>query len=85
MGRLPVSETFSLFGKLGFASYDLDGRVSLAGFGSFSDSSSETDMTYGVGGALSFGGQWEVRAEFEAINVDGGDANMLSVGGMYRF
>ena len=24
-------------------------------------------MTYGVGGALSFGGQWEIRAEFEAI------------------
>jgi OmpA-OmpF porin, OOP family len=85
VGRLPVSETFSLFGKLGFASYDLDAHVNLAGIGSGSDNSSETDLTYGVGAALSFGGQWEVRAEFEAINVDDGDANMISVGAMYRF
>jgi OOP family OmpA-OmpF porin len=85
VGRLPLSETFSLFGKLGFASYDLDAHVNLAGIGSGSDSQSETDLTYGVGGALSFGGQWEVRLEWEAINVDNGDANMLSVGGMYRF
>ena len=57
----------------------------MPGFGSGSDSSSESDLTYGVGGSLSFAQQWEVRAEFEAINVDGGDANMISVGGNYRF
>ena len=84
VGRLPVSDTFSLFGKLGVASYDLDAHVSGDGFGSGSDSQSETDMTYGVGAALSVG-QWELRAEFEAINVDNGDANMISVGAMYRF
>jgi OmpA-OmpF porin, OOP family len=85
VGRLPVAETFSLFGKLGVASYDLDGHATVLGVGSASDSQSETDMTYGIGAALSFGGQWEVRAEFEAIDVDDGDANMLSVGAMYRF
>ena len=85
VGRLPVSDTFSLFGKLGFASYDLDGRATVAGFGSGSDSTSETDLSYGVGAALSFGGQWEARVEYEAIDVDGGDADMLSVGAMYRF
>lgn len=85
VGRLPVSETFALFGKLGVASYDLDGHATVGGFGSGSDSQSETDMTYGIGGALSFGGQWEVRVEYEAISVDDGDANMLSVGGMFRF
>ena len=42
-------------------------------------------MTYGVGGALSFADSFEVRVEYEAINVDGGDANMISVGGLYRF
>ena len=70
VGRLPVSDTFSLFGKLGFASYDVDGHVSIAGVGSGSDSSSETDLSYGVGAALSFGGQWEARIEYEAIDVD---------------
>ena len=85
VGRLPLTPTFALFGKLGFASYDLDASVSVPGFGSGSDSSSESDLTYGVGGSLSFAQQWEVRAEFEAINVDGGDANMISVGANYRF
>jgi OmpA-OmpF porin, OOP family len=85
VGRLPMSDTFSLFGKLGFASYDVDGHISVNGFGGGSGSNSETDLSYGVGAALSFGGQWEARIEYEAIDVDGGDANMLSVGAMYRF
>jgi len=83
VGRLPVSDTFSLFGKLGVASYDVDAHVS-GDFGTGSDSQSETDMTYGIGAALSLG-QWELRAEYEAINVDNGDADMISVGAMYRF
>jgi hypothetical protein len=39
---------------------------------------------YGAGAALSFG-QFEARAEYEMINVDGGDANMISLSGLYRF
>ena len=83
VGVLPVSDMFSLFGKVGFASYDVDVSVNIDGV-SGSDSESESDMTYGVGGALSFG-QFGVRLEYEAINVDGGDANMISLGGMFRF
>lgn len=84
VGVLPVSDMFSLFGKIGYASYDIDAHVDVAGFGSGSDSQSESDLTYGIGGALSFG-QFAVRLEYEAINVDNGDANMLSVGGVFRF
>jgi OOP family OmpA-OmpF porin len=84
VGVLPVSETFSLFGKLGYASYDIDAHVDIAGVGSGSASDSQSDLTFGAGAALSFG-QFEARAEFEAINVDGGDANMISLGGLYRF
>jgi OOP family OmpA-OmpF porin len=85
VGRLPLTDTFAIFGKLGFASYDLDASVNVPGFGSGSGSSSESDMTYGVGASLGFAQQWEVRFEYEAVNVDGGDANMISVGGSYRF
>ena len=81
---LPLSDTFSLFGKLGYATYDIDAHVELAGVGSGNASESESDMTFGAGAAMSFG-QFEARAEFEAINVDGGDANMLSLSGLYRF
>jgi OOP family OmpA-OmpF porin len=84
VGTLPVSDMFSVFAKLGFASYDVDGDASVSGFGSASFSESESDMTYGVGGALGFG-QFGLRLEYEAINVDDGDANMISLSGVYHF
>jgi len=84
VGTLPLGDMFSLFGKIGYASYDIDAHVELAGVGSGSASQSESDMTYGLGAALSFG-QFEARAEYEAINVDGGDANMISLSGLFRF
>jgi OOP family OmpA-OmpF porin len=84
VGRLPVSDMFSLFGKLGFASYDVDVSFNIAGFGSGSASDSDSDMIYGVGGALSFGKSFEARLEYEALNVDG-DASMISVSGLFRF
>jgi OmpA-OmpF porin, OOP family len=85
VGVLPLAETFALFGKLGFASYDVDVSVTVPGFGSGSGSQSETEMTYGVGGLLRFAGSFEARIEYEAINVSGGDVNMISLGGLYRF
>jgi len=84
VGRLPVSDMFSLYGKLGFASYDVDVDFNIAGFGSGSESDSDSDLIYGVGGALSFGGNFEARLEYEALNVDG-DASMISVSGLFRF
>ena len=84
VGRLPLNDMFALYGKLGFASYDVDAKFNVAGFGSGSASDSDSDMIYGVGGALSFGGNFEARLEYEALNVDG-DANMISVSGLFRF
>jgi OOP family OmpA-OmpF porin len=85
VGRLPVSDMFTVYGKLGFASYDVDLHFNnVPGFGSGHMSDSDSDMIYGVGGALSFGGNFEARLEYEALNVDG-DANMISVSGLFRF
>jgi hypothetical protein len=83
VARIPVAEMFALFGKVGFASYDLEFDVTLDG-ASGSDSESESDMVYGGGAALSFGA-FEVRAEYEVLNVEDGDVNMISVSGLYRF
>jgi len=84
VGRLPINDMFAVYGKLGFASYDVKAKFNVAGFGSGSASDSDSDMIYGVGGALSFGGNFEARLEYEALNVDG-DANMISVSGLFRF
>jgi OOP family OmpA-OmpF porin len=85
VGVLPLTDMFSLFGKLGYAFYDLDAHATIVGVGSGSASDSQSDLAYGVGASLGFAERWEARVEFEAINVDNGDANMISVGGLYRF
>jgi len=85
VGRLPVNDMFAVYGKLGFASYDVDLDFNnVPGFGSGHMSDSDSDLIYGVGGALSFGGNFEARLEYEALNVDG-DASMISVSGLFRF
>lgn len=85
VGRLPVSDMFAVYAKLGFASYDVDVNFrNVQGFGSGHLSDSDSDMIYGVGGALGFGGNFEARLEYEALNVDG-DASMISVSGLFRF
>jgi OmpA-OmpF porin, OOP family len=84
VGRLPVSDMFAVYGKLGFASYDVDLSFSIPGFGTGSISDSGSDLIYGVGGAMRFGGTFEARLEYEAINSDG-DASMISVSGLFRF
>ena len=85
VGRLPINDMFAVYGKLGFASYDVDLDFNnVPGFGSGHLSDSDSDLIYGVGGALSFGGSFEARLEYEALNVDG-DASMISVSGLFRF
>jgi len=84
VGRLPINDMFAVYGKLGFASCDVDAKFNIAGFGRGSASDSDSDLIYGVGGALSFGGNFEARLEYEALNVDG-DASMISVSGLFRF
>jgi OmpA-OmpF porin, OOP family len=85
VGRIPVSQSFALFGKIGFTSYDIDVSVSVPGLGGGSGSESESDLMYGVGGSLSFAERFEARLEYEMINVDDGDASMISLSGAYRF
>ena len=85
VGRLPVNDMFSVYAKLGFASYDVDLDFNnVPGFGSGHMSDSDSDLIYGVGGALSFGGNFEARLEYEALNVDA-DVNMISISGLFRF
>jgi OOP family OmpA-OmpF porin len=84
VGRLPVNDKFSVFGKLGFASYDVEVKARVGNnVGSGSDS--DEDLSYGIGAAFNIAPAIEVRAEYEAIDVSGGSFDLLSIGGVYKF
>jgi OOP family OmpA-OmpF porin len=83
VGRLPVGDNFALFAKAGYASYDVKVSAHADGF-SDSASDSDNDLSYGVGAGFSFG-QFDLRGEYEMVDVSGGDFNILSVSGVYRF
>jgi OmpA-OmpF porin, OOP family len=84
VGRLPMGESFALFGKVGFASYDAEVTGRVNGVVVIQEDGSDEDITYGVGGEFDFG-QFGLRAEYELLDVDGADVTMLSVGGFFRF
>ncbi|HEX2494654.1 MAG TPA: porin family protein [Steroidobacter sp.] len=89
VGRLPLSETFAVYGKLGLALSDAEVTVRYTGSpnfpgGSFSTKESSEDVMYGIGAAFDFG-RFEVRGEYEVFDVSDGDFSMLSLTGFFRF
>lgn len=85
VGRLPVNEAFSVFGKLGFASYDVEVKGRVGNRVVASDDMSDEDVSYGVGAAFNFGASVELRGEYEAIDVSDGSFSLLTVSGIYKF
>jgi OOP family OmpA-OmpF porin len=84
VGRLPVGESVTLFGKLGFAKYDAEVSARANGF-SASDDVGDEDLSYGIGGEFRFSPTFGLRAEYEIVDVSDGEFNNLSVGGFFRF
>lgn len=85
VGRLPLGDMFSVYGKLGFTTYDFEvnGRQNGQTFMTFDGSDEE--VFYGIGAAIGFAPSLEVRAEYEALDLSGGNYNVISVSGLYRF
>lgn len=85
VGRLPLNEVFSVFGKLGLASYDAKWKVRGGNTVVATASESDEDLSYGLGTAFNLGAAVELRAEYEAVDVSDGSFSMLSASGVYRF
>jgi OOP family OmpA-OmpF porin len=92
VGSLPIGQNFGLMGKLGMFHWDVDVNASSSVFGSGSDSSSGTDLTYGLGLKYDFSKTVGVRAEWERFqdvgdeNTTGqSDVDLLSVGVVFKF
>lgn len=85
LGRVPLGEVFSLYGKLGFASYDVEAKGRVNGDVIYEEEGSDDDVVYGLGAAFNLGSSFELRAEYEAISISDGDFTVLSVNGLFKF
>lgn len=84
IGKLPIGESFSLFAKAGYTFYDE--KVSAQqGTLSFSEKNSDEDPLYGAGAELYLGSRFQLRAEYEVVDVSNADFNLLSISAALRF
>lgn len=81
---LPLAETFTAYAILGWTEYDFEVSASAGGV-SASDSGSDGDIHYGLGGALSINDSWHVRGEWSTVDVDDVDFGMFSLSAVYNF
>jgi OmpA-OmpF porin, OOP family len=90
-GTLPLSDQFSIFGKLGVLGWHIDSSATLSGFGSGSVSASGSSLTYGIGAQFAVTKALGVRAEWEHFDQVGNnstgksDIGLGSIGIVYRF
>jgi OmpA-OmpF porin, OOP family len=83
VGLLPLSNQFSLYGKLGFARTEGEGSNALG-----SEKENSTEITYGFGVQYDLNRNIGIRGEWQNyLDVGDGrsDVTVLSIGVIYRF
>jgi OOP family OmpA-OmpF porin len=88
LGILPIQEVWEVYARLGMYFGDTEAKVSVAVDGvapdSMSDSKSEEEFFYGIGGGFTFNETWNIRAEY-TIFQDIGDDELLGETDLDRF
>lgn len=84
LGSYPISEQFSVFGKLGLFMWDAEASDTTGGV-PFSDTADGTDISLGIGISYNFTRNLALRAEYEMFKPDVADANLLSIGAVWKF
>jgi OmpA-OmpF porin, OOP family len=80
----PLFESWSIFGKLGWAFYDGRETVEIGGVRAAA-SASDDDFAWGVGTAMRIGSRWSMRLEYERVEVSEGAFKALTMSGTVRF
>ncbi len=85
IGALPVTERFSVFGKLGLFFWEAEAS-DITGGQPFFAQDDGADLSFGVGLGFNFTRNLGVRAEWELFdNISDADASLISVGLFWRF
>ena len=77
VGTFPLGNNLSVLGKLGFAMWDADAGI----FGS----DDGTDLTFGVGVQYDLNPKLAIRGQWQRYDVSDEDADLFSIGLIYRF
>ena len=84
LGSYPVTEEFSVFGKIGLFFWEAEASDTTGGV-PFSAKTDGTDISFGLGVNYHFTRNLGVRAEWERFKLDDADADLISVGIVWRF
>ena len=81
LGSLPLSDAFSLFARLGYGSWEAKLKDD---FGNSAKDDDE-ELFYGLGAGFNVTPQFQVRLEWEGVDVSGGSFNTIGVNGVFKF
>ena len=84
VGTLPLNPSFALFGKIGVFVWDAKAS-DVTGGAPFSATDDGTDVSYGIGASFNITKNISARAEWERFKLDSSDADLLSIGIVFRF
>jgi OOP family OmpA-OmpF porin len=76
-GILPLGKHFELFAKVGYTGWSA--KID------FSPDLDEYDLTYGAGFAVILGSHFEIKAEYEVLDVSDAEIDLISLGLAWRF
>jgi OmpA-OmpF porin, OOP family len=92
VGTLPLTNQFSIYGKLGLYRADTETSASFANGVSASESDSNNDLTFGVGARFDFTRNLGIRLEWqqyggvtEPLTGEEFDIDVISAGVIFRF
>jgi OOP family OmpA-OmpF porin len=84
LGSYPITEQFSVFGKIGLFIWEAEASDTTGGV-PFSAKEDGRDISFGVGVGYNFTRNLGVRLEWERFKLDEADADLISVGVAWRF
>jgi OmpA-OmpF porin, OOP family len=87
--RARTASSFAVFAKVGYAMYDYKVTAQLLGI-AVDAQESDKGVSYGLGVTYTIARKYLVRAEFEGVNIKGGNVPdssfyMVTIGAGYRF
>jgi OOP family OmpA-OmpF porin len=84
VGSLPINDMFSIYARAGVAAWEAKAKAKFEGE-TESTKEKDEDLLYGLGAALNLGEQFQVRLEWEGIDVQGGSFNTFGLNALYKF